>query len=78
MIGHLVTNRKMVVAKPIEFPRADPKALVTFDEATKVCTMNCGPCSGDPRTDKERRFLCDDCLIIEVPHVIGNKESREQ
>lgn len=50
---------------PIEFPRADPVALAKFDMATKVCTMNCGPHRLDPRTDKERRFLCGDCLIVE-------------
>lgn len=46
----------------IKFTRADPAELTEFDPDTKVCTMNCGPHKQDPRTDKERKFLCDDCL----------------
>lgn len=41
--------------------RADPAALATFDPRTKVCSMNCGPHSLDPRTSAERLFLCDEC-----------------
>lgn len=52
-----------LVTKPIEFPRADPKALAEFDPTTKICTMNCGPHRDDPRDVKERLFLCTDCLI---------------
>jgi len=48
--------------KKIDWPRADPIALASFDPATKVCTMNCGPSADDPRTHKERKFLCGDCL----------------
>lgn len=47
--------------KPIECPRADPAALDKFDPATKTCNMNCGPAANDPRSRKERLFLCDDC-----------------
>ncbi len=50
--------------KPIEFPRADQKALVEFDPRTKRCSMNCGPHRQDPRSDKERLFLCGDCYTI--------------
>lgn len=50
--------------KPIEFPRADLKALVEFDPRTKRCSMNCGPHRQDTRSDKERLFLCGDCYTI--------------
>lgn len=49
---------------PIQFVRADPEGLARFDPATKYCTMNCGPHRLDPRTEKERRYLCDDCCTI--------------
>lgn len=61
--------RKRVVTSvfnPIEFQRADPEALAKFDPRTKVCTMNCGPHRDDPRGNKERKFLCDDCETREV------------
>ena len=45
----------------ITWRRADPVDLETFDEREKRCVMNCGPARGDPRSDKERKFLCDDC-----------------
>ncbi|HFZ2546479.1 TPA: hypothetical protein ACIJ26_005401 [Pseudomonas aeruginosa] len=44
-----------------DWPRADPAALAKFDPASKVCNMNCGPATGDPRSRAERLFLCDDC-----------------
>ena len=47
--------------EPPAFPRADPDALKAFDPSTKICVMNCGPHSLDPRDSKERKFLCDDC-----------------
>lgn len=43
------------------WPRADPEALAAFDPSTKVCVMNCGPHADDPRSSKERKFLCQDC-----------------
>lgn len=43
------------------WPRADPVELAAFDPTTKTCTMNCGPASDDPRSSKERKFLCKDC-----------------
>ena len=46
---------------PIDWPRADPAELATFDPASKVCNMNCGPHGLDPRSRAERLFLCDDC-----------------
>jgi hypothetical protein len=54
-------KRVMPAAKPIEFQRADPVELAKFDPTTKVCTMNCGPHIQDPRSQDERKFLCDDC-----------------
>ncbi len=47
---------------PMCWPRADPAALAAFDPRTKVCTMNCGPSTCDPRTAAERVLLCTDCL----------------
>lgn len=47
--------------KQIEWRRADPEELANFDPRTKACTMNCGPHRDDPRCEKERKFLCDDC-----------------
>lgn len=54
--------------RPIEWTRADPAALAKFDEATKTCTMNCGPHGLDPRSRKERLFLCDDCDCHAAPN----------
>jgi len=48
--------------------RADPQALATFDESTKRCTMNCGPHAQDPRSHKERKFLCGDCETLKREH----------
>lgn len=53
--------RKVQMTNIIEFPRADPGALAMFDPNTRLCQMNCGPHTHDPRTDKERKFLCSDC-----------------
>lgn len=50
----------------IEFKRVPAELLVGFDPNSKRCTMNCGPCLGDPRTDKERKFLCSDCETLDV------------
>lgn len=49
----------------IEFTRANPHELSKFDPSTKICTMNCGPIAGDPRSNAERKLLCDDCQVIE-------------
>jgi hypothetical protein len=46
---------------PIALERADPAELAKFDPDLKICTMNCGPHIGDPRSEIERRFLCTDC-----------------
>ena len=58
----MTKDKKRSVNKTIDWPRADPVALSKFDPSTKICTMNCGPSSLDPRNEKERKFLCDDCL----------------
>ncbi|MCK9709872.1 hypothetical protein [Pseudomonas syringae] len=47
---------------PIDWPRADPAALIAFNPATKTCTMNCGPHALDPRSREERKLLCNDCV----------------
>lgn len=44
-----------------DWPRADPDELAKFNPGSKVCTMNCGPSSDDPRSEAERKFLCSDC-----------------
>lgn len=48
--------------QPVDWPRADPDALAEFDPTTKTCVMNCGPHTDDPRTEKERKLLCDECV----------------
>jgi len=63
-----VKPSKPVVEIPMEWARADPAALAAFDPATKTCTMNCGPHGLDPRSRKERLFLCDDCDCHAAPH----------
>lgn len=45
--------------------RASREDLADFDSNSKQCTMNCGPALGDPRSEKERRFLCTDCETME-------------
>jgi len=50
---------------PIEWPRADPQALASFDPRSKCCTMNCGPSADDPRSAAERLLLCGDCVLNE-------------
>lgn len=47
---------------PIVFPRADPRELERFDIRSKICVMNCGPHTDDPRGDAERLLLCEECL----------------
>ena len=69
-------KREVAKADPIEWPRANPAELEKFDPLTKVCTMNCGPRRADPRTDKERKFLCGDCLTREVPNGEGVRPER--
>ncbi len=60
------------------WPRADPAALANFDPRTKPCLMNCGPHTDDPRPDKERIFLCDDCPIYPARHVDQTNAGAEQ
>lgn len=59
-------KQKPTQSVPLVFPRADPAELAKFDPRTKECTMNCGPHRLDPRGEKERRFLCEDCYTVEV------------
>ena len=67
-------KQKVTIApQPIVFPRADPEALAAFDPRTKVCQMNCGPHRDDPRSPKERLFLCGDCWDV-TPNT-HNKET---
>lgn len=47
-----------------EFERADPAELAAFDTTTKACHMNCGPSVYDPRSPKERLYLCTDCFTV--------------
>lgn len=61
-------NPALAMKQSIDWKRADPDELAAFDPSTKACAMNCGPCVGDPRSEKERRFLCDDC----IPMVAAN------
>lgn len=56
-------------SQPIIWPRADRAALAAFDPRTKQCTMNCGPHADDPRLDKERKLLCDDCDPVDLMKV---------
>ena len=62
------TARKPTKARalmaPYEWTRADPAALARFDQRTKVCSMNCGPSTYDPRSANERALLCDDCWVV--------------
>lgn len=54
--------------KEFVWPRSDPAALAAFDESTKVCTMNCGQSTHDPRSKKECKFQCDDCVVLSLPN----------
>lgn len=62
--GQMKKKQTIQPAKQIVFQRADPEALDMFDPDTKRCTMNCGPHAQDPRTNKERKFLCDECTTL--------------
>ena len=55
---------------PPSFPRADRDALALFDPRLKICIMNCGPSTLDPRPAAERRFLCDDCMPVPDPRAL--------
>jgi len=49
---------------PFVWERADPAELAKFDPLTKVCTMNCGQGSHDPRSRTEIMLMCDDCKVV--------------
>jgi hypothetical protein len=57
-------KKREAPSKPIVWQRADPALLAQFDPDSKLCTMNCGPHRDDPRSAVERKFLCDDCLLV--------------
>lgn len=61
------TPRPLAPAAPITFPRADPAELARFDPSTKLCIMNCGPSTNDPRSRAERKFLCGECHVVAPP-----------
>ena len=50
-----------IIHHQLVFERVDPELLKNFDMSTKRCAMNCGPHAQDPRSEKERVFLCEDC-----------------
>lgn len=56
--------KNQLPASPIEFRRTDPDELAKFDPSTKICTMNCGQRSDDPRSPAECKMLCDDCQKV--------------
>lgn len=45
----------------IQWLRADPAELAAFDPKSKFCDLNCGRHMDDPRSDRERLYLCDLC-----------------
>lgn len=66
---------KLPAEAPIAWTRADPAALARFDRRSKQCTMNCGPSRLDPRSDDERKLLCDECWptperVPETPELV--------
>lgn len=60
----MIKKRRAELAEhqAIQWQRADKNALANFDPSTKVCTMNCGAHIDDPRSPKERKLLCSDCM----------------
>ena len=65
-VGRLRPKRAKACAPaaPMVWTRADPEALARFDPRTKVCSMNCGPSTDDPRCSNERALLCDECWEV--------------
>jgi hypothetical protein len=55
----------------IVWQRVEPAVLKQFDPASKVCTMNCGPHRDDPRSEAERKYLCEDCLPAKNDAIIS-------
>lgn len=53
-----------LASKLIVFPRSDPAELARFDPESKTCVMNCGRSSDDPRSNKELKFQCDECVDV--------------
>lgn len=57
-------KQKREYKQPV-FPRSTEAEMVGFDLSSKVCTMNCGNHKDDPRTEKEHKFQCTDCIVKE-------------
>lgn len=47
-----------------QYPRTPRETLLTFDPASKRCTMNCGQHGSDPRSRTEMMFQCEDCETL--------------
>ena len=47
-----------------QYPRTPRETLLTFDPASKRCTMNCGQHGSDPRSRAEMMFQCEDCETL--------------
>ena len=47
-----------------QYPRTPREILLTFDPASKRCTMNCGQHGSDPRSRAEMMFQCEDCETL--------------
>lgn len=47
-----------------QYPRTPSETLLTFDPASKRCTMNCGRHGSDPRSRTEMMFQCEDCETL--------------
>ena len=47
-----------------QYPRTPRETLLTFDPASKRCTMNCGQHGSDPRSRTEMMFQCEYCKIL--------------
>ena len=67
-------KRRAEPAAAVTWPRADPAELAKFDPRSKVCTMNCGRSSDDPRSEAERQLLCTDCLPADPRPMRGCSE----
>jgi hypothetical protein len=59
---------------PFYWPRSDPEALAKFDPDSKICTMNCGSSTHDPRSKKECKFQCTDCITVQPNNKVRNGE----
>src|SRR5574340_715743 len=58
---------KLMKSAQVNWCRADPVELSILDPTTRLCVMNCGPHRDDPRSDTERKRLCNDWLKVSKP-----------